>query len=55
VLPLLIGLGVRTFSVGAARLPQVAGWVSAADTAKCAALAQEALQAAAGQPWVAAS
>jgi phosphoenolpyruvate-protein kinase (PTS system EI component) len=50
VLPLLIGLGVRTFSVGAARLPQVARWVSAADTARCAALAQEALQAAtAGQ------
>jgi phosphoenolpyruvate-protein kinase (PTS system EI component) len=46
VLPLLIGLGVRTFSVGAARLPQVAAWVSAADTARCAALAQEAMQAA---------
>jgi phosphoenolpyruvate-protein kinase (PTS system EI component) len=50
VLPLLIGLGVRTFSVGAARLPQVAAWVSAADTARCAALAQQAVHAAtAGQ------
>jgi phosphoenolpyruvate-protein kinase (PTS system EI component) len=50
VLPLLIGLGVRTFSVGAARVPQVAQWVRAADTAQCAALAQEAMQAAtAGQ------
>jgi phosphoenolpyruvate-protein kinase (PTS system EI component) len=51
VLPLLIGLGVRTFSVGAARLPQVREWVAAADTAECAALAREALQGtAAGQP-----
>jgi phosphoenolpyruvate-protein kinase (PTS system EI component) len=50
VLPLLIGLGVRTFSVGAARLPQVARWVRAADTAQCAVLAQEAMHAAtAGQ------
>jgi phosphoenolpyruvate-protein kinase (PTS system EI component) len=36
VLPLLLGLGVRTFSVGAARLPQVAAWVAAADTARAA-------------------
>jgi phosphoenolpyruvate-protein kinase (PTS system EI component) len=51
VLPLLIGLGVRTFSAGAARLPQVRAWVAAADTAECAALAREVLQAAAaGQP-----
>jgi phosphoenolpyruvate-protein kinase (PTS system EI component) len=50
VLPLLLGLGVRTFSVGAARLPQVREWIAAADTARCAALAQEAVQAAtAGQ------
>jgi multiphosphoryl transfer protein len=43
VLPLLIGLGVRTLSVGAARLPQVAAWVASADTAACAALAEQAL------------
>jgi phosphoenolpyruvate-protein kinase (PTS system EI component) len=45
VLPLLIGLGVRTLSVGAARLPQVARWIAAADTAECAALAARALRA----------
>jgi len=28
VLPLLLGLGVRTLSVGAARVPQVAGWIA---------------------------
>lgn len=44
VLPLLIGLGVRTLSVGAARLPQVAAWVAGADTAACAALAEQAMQ-----------
>jgi phosphoenolpyruvate-protein kinase (PTS system EI component) len=32
VLPLLLGLGVRTLSVGAARLPQVATWIAATDT-----------------------
>jgi multiphosphoryl transfer protein len=32
VLPLLLGLGVRTLSVGAARVPQVAGWIAATDT-----------------------
>ena len=32
VLPLLLGLGVRTLSVGAARLPQVATWTAATDT-----------------------
>jgi phosphoenolpyruvate-protein kinase (PTS system EI component) len=47
VLPLLLGLGIRTFSVGAARLLQVREWVAAADTAQCTALAQEALRAAA--------
>ena len=53
VLPLLIGLGVRTFSVGAARLPQVAGWIASAGTAECAALAGQALHgAAAGQARV---
>ena len=46
VLPLLIGLGVRSLSVGAARLPQVAAWIARADTAACAGLAAQALQAA---------
>jgi phosphoenolpyruvate-protein kinase (PTS system EI component) len=36
VLPLLLGLGIRTFSVGAARVPEVAAWAAAADTAHCA-------------------
>jgi phosphoenolpyruvate-protein kinase (PTS system EI component) len=45
VLPLLIGLGVRKLSVGAARLPEVAEWIAAADSSVCAALAREALQA----------
>jgi phosphoenolpyruvate-protein kinase (PTS system EI component) len=45
VLPLLIGLGVRKLSVGAARLPQVAEWITAADSSVCAALAGHALQA----------
>jgi multiphosphoryl transfer protein len=44
VLPLLIGLGVRTFSVGAARLPQVAGWIARADAADCAAAAGQPLR-----------
>ncbi len=52
VLPLLIGLGVRTLSVGAARLPQVAEWVTAADAGRCAALATQALRAASvDQVW----
>jgi phosphoenolpyruvate-protein kinase (PTS system EI component) len=46
VLPLLIGLGVRKLSVGAARVPQVAGWIARADSSACAALAGRALQAA---------
>ncbi len=46
VLPLLIGLGVRSLSVGAARLPQVAAWIARADTAACAGQAARALQAA---------
>jgi phosphoenolpyruvate-protein kinase (PTS system EI component) len=45
VLPLLIGLGVRKFSVGAARLPDVAQWITSADTSVCAAMAGQALQA----------
>jgi phosphoenolpyruvate-protein kinase (PTS system EI component) len=48
VLPLLIGLGVRKLSVGAARLPHVAGWIAGADSSVCAALASQALQA---TPW----
>jgi phosphoenolpyruvate-protein kinase (PTS system EI component) len=46
VLPLLIGLGIRRFSVGAARLPRVAEWIAAADSAACAAQASRALAAA---------
>jgi phosphoenolpyruvate-protein kinase (PTS system EI component) len=46
VLPLLIGLGVRTLSVGAARLADVAGRIALADAAECAAVAARALQAA---------
>jgi phosphoenolpyruvate-protein kinase (PTS system EI component) len=45
VLPLLIGLGVRRLSVGAARLPQVAEWIAETDSSACADLAAEALQA----------
>jgi phosphoenolpyruvate-protein kinase (PTS system EI component) len=45
VLPLLIGLGVRKLSVGAARLPDVAQWITSADTSVCAAMAGQALQA----------
>jgi phosphoenolpyruvate-protein kinase (PTS system EI component) len=46
VLPLLIGLGVRKLSVGAARLQQVAQWIAGADSATCAELATRALKAA---------
>ena len=45
VLPLLIGLGVRKLSVGAARVPQVAEWIAGADSSVCAALAGHALHA----------
>jgi phosphoenolpyruvate-protein kinase (PTS system EI component) len=45
VLPLLIGLGVRALSVGAARLPRVAAWIADSDTTACAALAGHALDA----------
>ena len=45
MLPLLIGLGVRKLSVGAARLPDVAQWITGADSSVCAALADQALQA----------
>jgi phosphoenolpyruvate-protein kinase (PTS system EI component) len=50
VLPLLLGLGIRTFSVGAARLPQVAAWVAAADTARAAEQAAAVLDAAPARP-----
>jgi phosphoenolpyruvate-protein kinase (PTS system EI component) len=39
VLPLLLGLGIRTFSVGAARVPQVAGWIADTDAGQAAARA----------------
>jgi phosphocarrier protein FPr len=45
VLPLLIGLGVDTLSVPAARVERVRTWVSALDSAACAALAERALAA----------
>jgi phosphoenolpyruvate-protein kinase (PTS system EI component) len=45
VLPLLVGLGVRTFSVPAARVPRVRSWVAALDAGACAELATEALAA----------
>jgi len=50
VLPLLIGLGVRKLSVGAARVPQVAEWLAGADSSACAALAGHALQATTREP-----
>ncbi len=43
VLPLLLGLGVRTLSVGAARVPQVADWIAATDTLAAARRAAEIL------------
>jgi multiphosphoryl transfer protein len=43
VLPLLLGLGVRTLSVGAARVPQVAGWIAATDARAAARRAEELL------------
>jgi len=36
VLPLLLGAGVRTVSVGAAKVPQVAHWITQANAAKAA-------------------
>jgi phosphoenolpyruvate-protein kinase (PTS system EI component) len=47
VLPLLIGLGVRTVSVPAARVTAVAGWISAWDSDACAAVAAKAVRASA--------
>jgi len=45
VLPLLVGLGVDTVSVPAARVQRVRSWVAELDTAACAALAATALRA----------
>ncbi|HEY2241005.1 MAG TPA: putative PEP-binding protein, partial [Streptosporangiaceae bacterium] len=50
VLPLLLGLGIRTFSVGAARVPQVAAWVAGADSVRCADQAAAVLAAAPSAP-----
>ncbi|WP_300605478.1 putative PEP-binding protein [Trebonia sp.] len=41
VLPLLLGAGVRTLSVGAARVPQVARWIAQTDAAEAAAKAAD--------------
>ncbi len=46
VLPLLVGLGVDSLSVPAARVPRVRTWLAGLDTKACAALAAKALQAA---------
>jgi phosphoenolpyruvate-protein kinase (PTS system EI component) len=45
VLPLLVGLGLATFSVPAARVQQVRAWLADLDTSECAALAARALAA----------
>ena len=45
VLPLLIGLGVDTLSVPAARVPRVRSWVADLDARGCADLAEQALAA----------
>jgi phosphoenolpyruvate-protein kinase (PTS system EI component) len=45
VLPLLVGAGLRTFSVPAARVERVRGWVSGLDSAACAALLKRTLRA----------
>jgi phosphoenolpyruvate-protein kinase (PTS system EI component) len=37
VLPQLLAIGVRTVSVGAAKVPAVAGWIAQADTSGSAA------------------
>jgi phosphoenolpyruvate-protein kinase (PTS system EI component) len=52
VLPLLVGLGVDTFSVPAARVERVRTWLTGLDTPACATLAAEALRAStAEQVW----
>jgi multiphosphoryl transfer protein len=45
VLPLLIGLGVGTLSVPAARVQRVRTWLAGLDTSTCAALAAQAVRA----------
>jgi len=45
VLPLLVGLGVDTVSVSAARVQRVRSWIAELDTTACAALAATALRA----------
>ncbi len=45
VLPLLVGAGLRTFSVPAARVERVRSWVSELDTASCQALLGRTLRA----------
>jgi len=45
VLPLLVGLGVNTLSVPAARVQRVRTWLAGLDASACAALAAEALRA----------
>src|SRR5213078_555504 len=45
VLPLLIGRGVRTLSVGAARMPRVAQWITQTDAAQAARRATQLLRA----------
>jgi phosphoenolpyruvate-protein kinase (PTS system EI component) len=52
VLPLLIGAGLDTLSVPAARVPRVRSWIAQLDTAACAELVTRALQAGrAEQVW----
>jgi phosphocarrier protein len=52
VLPLLIGAGVGTLSVPAARVPRVRSWLARLDTAACAELVAQAAQAStAEQVW----
>lgn len=41
VLPLLLGAGVRTLSVGAAKVPQIAEWIAQVNAAEAAAKAAE--------------
>jgi phosphoenolpyruvate-protein kinase (PTS system EI component) len=43
VLPLLVGLGLRTFSVPAAYVARVRGWIAGLDADACAALAAKSL------------
>lgn len=45
VLPLLIGAGIRTLSVPAARVRRVRSWLARLDTATCAAVADRAVKA----------